>query len=127
MAKAKVGAAGIEYIQGALKKPKKKNGHNHGNYLVATHRTAPTTNPNYQRIYSFDADRYTRTTPPSADEIEMRSRFASIATAVAARMKNLSTITADQAAFYAQKENGIPTFKAYIWSLEKARYDEQHS
>ena len=126
MAKAKVGAAGIEYIQGALKKPKKVNGHNHGNYFVATHRTAPTTNPNCQRIYSFDADRYQRTTPPSADEIEMRSRFASIATAVAARMKNLSTITADQAAFYAQKENGIPTFKAYIWSLEKARYDEQH-
>ena len=62
MAKAKIGAAGIEYIQGALKKPKKVNGHNH----------------------------------------------------------------ADQAAFYAQKENGIPTFKAYIWSLEKARYDEQH-
>ena len=126
MAKAKVGAAGIEYIQGALKKPKKVNGHNHGNYFVATHRTAPTTNPNCQRIYSFDADRYQRSTPPSADEIEMRSRFASIATAVAARMKNLSTITADQAAFYAQKENGIPTFKAYIWSLEKARYDEQH-
>ena len=127
MAKAKVGAAGIEYIQGALKKPKKVNGHNHGNYFVATHRTAPTTNPNCQRIYSFDADRYQRSTPPSADEIEMRSRFASIATAVAARMKNLSTITADQAAFYAQKENGIPTFKAYIWSLEKARYDEQHA
>ena len=126
MAKAKVGAAGIEYIQGALKKPKKVNGHNHGNYFVATHRTAPTTNPNCQRVYSFDADRYQRSTPPTADEIERRSRFASIATAVAARMKNLSTITADQAAFYAQKENGIPTFKAYIWSLEKARYDEQH-
>ena len=50
MAKAKVGAAGIEYIQGALKRPKKQNGHNHGNYLVMTHRTAPTESENCQRI-----------------------------------------------------------------------------
>ena len=57
MAKAKVGAAGIEYIQGALKRPKKQDGHNHGNYLVATHRTAAMTNPNCQRLYSFDEDR----------------------------------------------------------------------
>jgi hypothetical protein len=56
MAKAKVGAAGIEYIQGAMKRPKKVDGHNHGNYLVMTHRTAPTQNPNCQRIYTFDGD-----------------------------------------------------------------------
>ena len=58
MAKATVGAAGIEYIQGALKRPKKENGHKHGNYLVMTHRSAASTNPNCQRIYSFAADRY---------------------------------------------------------------------
>ena len=119
-------ATGIEYVKGALSKPTVKNGHSHGSYLVGTHRVAPTTNPNCTRLYIRTQDRYKRSTPPSADEIELRSRFASIATAVAARMKNLSTITADQAAFYAQKENGIPTFKAYIWSLERARYDEQH-
>ena len=43
MAVMKVGAAGIETISGAMKKPKKLDGHNHGNYLVATHRTAATT------------------------------------------------------------------------------------
>ena len=34
----KVGPAGIETISGAMKRPKKMNGHNHGNYLVAIHR-----------------------------------------------------------------------------------------
>ena len=33
MAVMKVGAAGIETISGALKRPKKQNGHSHGNYL----------------------------------------------------------------------------------------------
>ena len=115
---------GIDYISGALNKVKKGGQHDHEKMLLATHRVAPTTSQNCNRVYLREAPK--RSTPPTADEIERRSRFASIATAVAARMKNLSTITADQAAFYAQKENGIPTFKAYIWSLEKARYDEQH-
>ena len=128
MAKAKVGAAGIEYIQGALKRPKKQNGHNHGNYLVATHRTAETTNPNCQRLYTFDADRYERKSAPSADELEKRQRFAAISAAVAARAKDLSKITADQAAFQAQKNepNGKKTMKSYLWSLEKATYDANH-
>ena len=75
MAKAKVGAAGIEYIQGALKRPKKMNGHNHGNYLVATHRSAPTENPDCQRLYTFDSDRYKRSTPVTTEETRIRNRF----------------------------------------------------
>ena len=129
MAKAKVGAAGIEYIQGALKRPKKQNGHNHGNYLVATHRTAETTNPNCQRLYTFDSDRYERKSAPSADELEKRQRFAAISIAVNTRAHDLSKITADQAAFQAQKDspNGKKTMKSYLWSLEKAAYDQAHS
>ena len=129
MAKAKVGAAGIEYIQGALKRPKKKNGHNHGNYLVATHRTAETTNPNCQRLYTFDSDRYERKSAPSADELEKRQRFAAISIAVNNRAHDLSKITADQAAFQAQKDspNGKKTMKSYLWSLEKAAYDQAHN
>ena len=129
MAKAKVGAAGIEYIQGALKRPKKQNGHNHGNYLVATHRTAETTNPNCQRLYTFDSDRYERKSAPSADELEKRQRFAAIAAAVNNRAHDLSKITADQAAFQAQKDspNGKKTMKSYLWSLEKATYDANHN
>ena len=129
MAKAKVGAAGIEYIQGALKRPKKMNGHNHGNYLVATHRKAATTNPNCQRVYAFGAERYKRTTPLSTDETRIRNRFSAVAAAVAARSKDLMKISADQAAFAAQKDQpgGVKTMKAYLWKLEKEAYDAEHN
>ena len=129
MAKAKVGAAGIEYIQGALKRPKKQNGHNHGNYLVATHRSAPTENPDCQRLYTFDADRYKRTTPVTSKETQARTRFAAVSAAVAARKQDLSKISADQAAFAAQKDQpgGKKTMLSYLWSLEKASYDAEHN
>ncbi len=128
MAKAKVGAAGIEYIQGAMKKPKKVNGHNHGNYLVMTHRTAPTENPNCQRIYTFDADRYTRTTQPSTDELNARSRFAAVRGMVKARKRDLEHIAEDQENFLAQKDTalGKKTMKAYLWKICGALYDQQN-
>ena len=128
MAKAKVGAAGIEYIQGALKRPKKMNGHNHGNYLVATHRTAPTENPNCQRLYTFDSDRYTRSTQPSSHELDIRERFAAVRAAVALRRKNLSLITSDQQAFLAQRDTagGKKTMTAYLWLVCGQEYDAQH-
>ena len=128
MAKAKVGAAGIEYIQGALKRPKKVDGHNHGNYLIMTHRSAETTNPNCQRIYTFDADRYKRTTPLSADERDARARFAEVSAAVKQRKGNLTTLSQDQANFLAQKDTagGKTTFKAYLWKVCGDAYDAQH-
>lgn len=124
----KVGAAGIETMSGALKKPKKQNGHNHGNYLVATHRIAATTNPNCQRVYAFDANRYQRSTPVTQAETIIRTRFSSVAAAVAARAKDLSKIAADQAAFEAQRNTpgGKTTMKSYLWSLELATYDADH-
>ena len=128
MAKAKVGAAGIEYIQGAMKKPKKVNGHNHGNYLVMTHRTAPTENPNCQRIYTFDADRYTRTTQPSTDELNARSRFAAVRGMVKARKRDLEHIAEDQENFLAQKDTplGKKTMNAYLWKVCGDIYDQQN-
>ena len=124
----KVGAAGIETISGAMKKPKKMDGHNHGNYLVATHRTAATTNPNCQRVYSFDADRYKRSTAPSTDELWLRQRFAAVSRAVATRAEDMSKVDADQAAFIAQRDTagGKKTMNAYLWSLECATYDQAH-
>ena len=129
MAKAKVGAAGIEYIQGALKRPKKMNGHNHGNYLVATHRSAPTESPDCQRLYTFDSDRYKRSTPVTTEETRIRNRFSAVAAAVSARSKDLMKISADQAAFAAQKDapNGKKTMKAFLWKLEKEAYDAEHN
>ena len=123
MAKATVGAAGIEYIQGAMLKPKKKNGHKHGTYLIMTHRTAPTTNPNCQGIFSKPADAYDRTTPVSSDETLARTRFGAIGTAVQARKKNLSLVATDVANFKAQKETGYKTFQQYLWHLCADEYD----
>lgn len=124
----KVGPAGIETMSGALKRPKKQNGHNHGNYLVATHRTAATSNPNCQRVYSFDSDRYKRTTQPTANELLIRQRFTAVKAAVKARMEDMSKVDEDQAAFIAQKDlaGGKKTMNAYLWSLEIAKYDEEH-
>ena len=47
----------------------------------------------------------------------------------AARAKDLMKISADQAAFAAQKDQpgGVKTMKAFLWSLEKAAYDEEHN
>ena len=124
----KVGPGGIETISGAMKRPKKQNGHNHGNYLVAVHRVAATENPNCQRVYSFDADRYQRSTPVTSNERWARQRFQTVAAAVAARMADLMQINTDQAAFMAQKDaaNGKKTMKSYLWSLEIATYDQAH-
>ncbi len=126
MAKAKVGAAGIEYIQGAMKRPKKVNGHNHGNYMVMTHRSAPTQNPNCQRVYTFDADRYDRTGPITADEAAARLRFSTVAAMVKQRKGDLTKIAADQAAFLEQKDlaGGKKTLKAYYWKICGDQYDE---
>ena len=119
MAKAQVGAAGIETISGALKKPKKIDGHNHGNYLVATHRVAETTNPNCQRLYVKSADSYKRSVPFSQAEIAHHNRFKAIAQAVAARRADLSKVTQDQVAFKAQKDlpNGKKTMRSYLWKI----------
>ena len=128
MAIMKVGAAGIETISGAMKRPKKQNGHNHGNYLVAVHRVAATENPNCQRVYSFDADRYKRSTAPSENEMQARARFRAVQAAVNARAKNLTSLTTDQEAFQAQKDlaTGKKTFKAYLWQVCGEAYDAQH-
>ena len=129
MAKATVGAGGIEYIQGALKKPKKQDGHNHGNYVIMTHRTAATTNPDCQRIYVKDPDSYKRNSPLSQREIQIRNRFTAVAQMIKARKADLSKLTTDQANFRAQKNDpdGAKTMKAYYWKICGAEWDQQHS
>ena len=114
MALMKVGPGGIETISGALKKPKKQDGHNHGNYVVATHRKAASTNPNCQRLYVKDPDAYKRTTPLSPKELQM---------------EDLSKITDDQIAFAAQRNepNGKKTMLAWYWKVCGAEYDESHA
>ena len=119
---------GIDYVQGSLAKPKKQDGHKCGDYLIGTHRVAPTQNPNCQRIYTFDADRYERTGEPSSKEIAIRERFTAVAAAVKTRSNSLEHVTTDQANFLAQKDlpNGKKTMKAYLWSVCAAAYDAEH-
>ena len=109
-------------------KPQKKNGHKCGNYMIATHRTAPTTNPNCQRIYVKPSDAFQRTTPVKETELLARVRFATVRAAVNTRMHDASKKVADQQAFLAQRDlaGGKKTLLSYIWSLELDAYDQQH-
>ena len=121
-------AKGIDFVSGLLsKRPKAGELHSgHSSALLATHRTAATTNPTCTRIYMVGE--YNRSTPVTADERSRQMRFAAVAAAVAARAKDLNKMTADQAAFIAQKDlpGGKKTMKSYLWSLEKEAYDQAH-
>ena len=113
-------SAGIDYVKGALAKPKKgRDGHKCGNYFIGTHREAPTTNPNCTRAYIRTAGSYERTTPLSTEEQAVRSRFTAISKGIAQRKANMETVAADLAAFKAQKDsaNGYKTFRAYLWHV----------
>ena len=116
-------SAGIDSVSGALSKPSKNGQHSCGKMLLATHRTAATTNSNCNRIYL--RDKVVRTTPVLAEELARRARFAAVGAAVAARKKDLSKVTTDTENFLAQRNepNGKKTMKAYLWSLELAAYD----
>ena len=122
-------APGIEFVQGSLAKPKKQNGHNHGDYLIGTHRTAPTTDPNCTRIYIRKGNTYVRTSEPSTKELKARNRFAAVQAAVVARKNNLTTFASDQAAFVAQLNTagGQKTFLSYLWKVCGDAYDAQNS
>ena len=116
-------------ISGALTKINKKSPHAADQKMIlATHRTAPTTNTNCQRVYIRNIDSVTRTTPVTVREGQNRVRFSTISRAVQARMKDLSKVQADQAAFLAQKDlpNGKTTMLSYLFKLEGDAYDEQH-
>ena len=117
----------FETVSGALAKPKKASGHKHGNYIVATHRKAASTNPNCQRVYLSKKTRYDRSTPVTTHELNIRARFTAVRAMVEERKQDLSKIAADQAAFIAQKDkaNGKKTMNAYLWLVCGQEYDNQ--
>ena len=122
-------AKGIDFVSGLLsKRPKKGTPHSeHSNALLATHRVAATTNPDCTRIYMVGE--YNRSTPVTAREAQLRTRFAAVTRAVATRAKDLMNMTTDQANFLAQKDqpNGKKTMKSYLWSICAAAYDAEHN
>ena len=120
---------GIEYVQGALAKAKKKDGHICGDYLLGTHRTAATQNPNCTRLYIRKGASYERTSPLTSQELDARARFSAVAAAVKARKEDLMNITKDQIDFAAQKDQpgGKTTMKAYLWKVCGEKYDSEHN
>ena len=123
-------ADAIKTVSGALTKINKKSQHAADQKMVlATHRVAPTQNPNCSRLYLRGLNSISRSTPVTTEETRIRNRFSSVAAAVAARAKDLMKISADQAAFAAQKDapNGKKTMRAFLWKLEKEAYDAEHN
>ena len=119
-------STGIDSVSGALAKPTKSGQHSCMKMLLGTHRIAATTSSDCNRIYM--RKKVKRTTPLSNREIDARARFTAVSRAVALRAKDLNKITADQAAFKAQKDqpNGKKTMKSYLWYLEAIQYDLDH-
>ena len=109
------------------KRPKKGAPHSeHSQTLLATHRKAATTNPVCTRVYAVGE--YNRSTDPSSNELDARARFAAVANMVKLRAKDLNSISDDQAAFLAQRDNanGKKTMRAYLWYVCGQQYDAQH-
>ena len=117
----------FETVSGALNKIDKKSPHAADKKMVlATHRKAPTTSPDCSRVYLRGLSSVTRSTPVTAKETGIRTKFAAVSTAVNTRLHDTTKQAADQAAFKAQKDaaNGKKTLRSYIWSLESAAYDQ---
>ena len=114
----------FETVSGALNKINKKSPHAQDQKMVlTTHRKAPTTSPDCSRVYLRGLSSVSRTTPVTAKETQVRTKFAAVSAAVNARVKTTSpTYADDYAAFLAQKDaaQGKTTFRSYIWSLESA-------
>ena len=99
-------SAGIDHVSGALSKPGKNPQHSCNKMLLAE-----------------------RSTPVTTNEVRQRNRFSAVAAAVATRSKDLMKISADQAAYVAQKDqpNGKKTMLSFLWKLELEAYDAEHN
>ena len=117
----------FETVSGALNKINKKSPHAADQKMVlTTHRVAPTTSPDCSRVYLRDLNSVTRSTPVTAKETGIRTKFSAVSAAVNTRLHDTTKQADDLAAFNAQKgsANGKKTMQSYIWSLESAAYDE---
>ena len=117
-------SAGIDSVSGALSKPGSNPQHSCEKMLLGTHRVAPTTSSDCNRLYLRKKTK--RSTPLTEDELAARARFRAVSRAIAARKADLSKLTADQAAFKAQKDQpgGAKTMLKWYWMVEGEAYDE---
>ena len=119
-------SAGIDSVSGALAKPGNNPQHSCQKMLLGTHRVAPTTSSDCNRL--FLRKKITRSTLPSSNELDARERFTAVAQAVTARRKDLTKITTDQIAFREQRDQagGCKTMKKYLWKIVGEEYDAAH-
>jgi hypothetical protein len=123
---------GIEEVSGQISfKPNKKTDQHwkHKDVMLAKHRKAATTSDNCQSLFFVSGEEwYKRNTPVTAREMQARTRFAAVRQAVWDRAHDLNSISADQAAFLAQKDTagGKKTMNSYLWKLEGEAYDANH-
>ena len=117
-------SAGIDSVSGALAKPGSNPQHSCEKMLLGTHRVAPTTSSDCNRLYLRKKTK--RNTPLTEDELAARARFRAVSRAIAARKADLSKLTADQAAFKAQKDQpgGAKTMLKWYWMVEGEAYDD---
>ena len=115
---------GIESVSGKLSGSKKGDQHSCDSFMLATHRVAPTTSSDCNRIYMRTPVQ--RSTPLTQREIEAREKFAAVAAMVTERKMDLSKVTADQEAFLAQKDQpgGKKTMKSWYWDVCGKEYDD---
>ena len=120
-------SAGIDNVSGALAKPGSNPQHSCEKMLMATHRTAPTENPNCNRLYLRKKTKIK--VSQSSRSLNARARFTAVHEAVELRKTDLMKITQDKAAFEAQKNTagGKTTMKAYLWKVCGQEYDAQHN
>ena len=119
-------SSGIDSVSGALSKPSKSGQHSCNKVLLGTHRVAPTTSNQCNRVYI--RKKVKRSTKPTQGEIRVRAMFSAVSRAANTRMQNIATLADDMAAFKLQKDQpgGKTTFKSYIWALEKAAYEQSN-
>ena len=120
-------SAGIDNVSGALAKPGSNPQHSCEKMLMATHRVAPTENPNCNRLYLRKKTKIK--VSQSSRSLNARARFTAVREAVELRKTDLQKITQDKAAFEAQKNTagGKKTMKAYLWKVCGQEYDAQHN
>jgi len=98
----------IEAIHGALKK---------GVFGAAKHKSANAKG----EVYNYSVNYGKRTTDPSQDEIDHRTKFGAIAAMVGARRNDITKRSQDQAAFKAQST--YTTLRSYLWSICAAQWE----
>ena len=119
-------SAGIDSVSGALAKPSKSGQHSCTKMLLGTHRTAPTTSKNCNRLYLRKPIKIKVAQTSLA--INARNRFTAVSQAISTRRRNVTMMAQDLAAFKAQKDQptGKKTLTAYYWLICGQEYDQAH-